>query len=340
MSGLVAHDGLGPLEHHGDRFDHLVDATPDIDRFCSSTDWIVPAESNFGDGAAVLTAMGAEAGADDDAAAAFAAVAGREGTVLRSLDPMWGYACPLVGPAPDALADLLAALLADLRAGTGAVRGDVPWAACFVTGLPPGGELFAALVAQLRRRYDLGLGREVARRVAHLDGTVESYLDRRSATFRRNARRAQRAAATAGVEFEFHRGGGADHVRRAIAIERRSWKGRRRSGLADPTFARFYLQLAERLAPSGRLRVGFARQDGRDVGFILGAVRGDTYRGFQLAYDDDLAALSIGNLLQLAQMAELVGEGIVTYDLGQDIAYKASWSDEVFVTHTLVVLRR
>ena len=129
----------------------------------------------------------------------------------------------------------------------------------------------------------------------------------------------------------------AELVQRAVAVERSSWKGREGSGLAEPSFAAFYLDMAERLAPSGRLRAGFARLDGRDVGFILGAVRSADYRGLQLAYAAAAAPLSLGNLLQLGQLERLAAEGIERYDLGQDMPYKAAWSDEVFVTETVVL---
>lgn len=339
MSGLDLRRGSAVFAASAHVYDALVDASPDIDRFCSSTDWVIPAEAAFGDGAEVVSAF-VEHDNDHDlrrsgrrvgAAIGLAAAEAHGGVVLRSLDPMWGYACPVVGPDPHLGAAALDALLGHLAP---------EWTACLISGLRPDGLALSALVARLRGRYRLGLGADVIRRVARLDDGVDGFLTRRSATFRRNARRAARAAEGAGVELQFGRGGGSEVVERAIALEQRSWKGRSGSGLAEPDFAGFYRDLATRLEPDGRLRAGFARQGGRDVGFILGAVRGSAYRGLQLAYDDDRASLSIGNLLQLGQMAELVEEGITVYDLGQEMAYKASWSDEMDVTTTLVVLAR
>jgi len=186
----------------------------------------------------------------------------------------------------------------------------------------------------------------VGRRVARLDDGLDAYLARRSRSFRRNARNAARRAETVGLRIEWHDGAGADPVglvERAVEAERTSWKGRQDSGLGDPVFARFYRELAAGLAASGdghRLRAGFAVLDGRDVGYILGAVRGGRYRGLQLAYAEEVARLSLGNLLQLGQMERLVADGVSRYDLGQDMAYKEAWSDELVVTDTVLLAAR
>ncbi len=97
--------------------------------------------------------------------------------------------------------------------------------------------------------------------------------------------------------------------------------------------------MAARLTASGRLRAGFARAEGRDVGYILGAVRGRAYRGLQISFDEAWAAWSPGNVLQLAQMSALVAEGVTRYDLGMDMAYKRSWADEAVASETLIVFR-
>jgi CelD/BcsL family acetyltransferase involved in cellulose biosynthesis len=105
--------------------------------------------------------------------------------------------------------------------------------------------------------------------------------------------------------------------------------------------ARFYRALAVRFGPVGGLRGGFARLGGVDVGYILGAVRGDTYRGLQLAHDQAVAPLSVGNLLQWHQLVAVADEGVARYDLGMDMPYKVAWADErlALTTRTLVVVR-
>lgn len=321
------------LEAARARFDALVDATASVDRldtFCSSTDWILPLHRRLGSGEVIVRFSGGDGGADGDGGAALAVTrvpTMQRRSLLCGLDVAWGYARPVVGPDVAAGVRLVEELLVEQRSS------------CYgllLTGVVGRGPFRARLTERLGSRI-MALAEPVGRRVAWLDCGFDTYLARRSRSFRRNARQAHRRAEAAGVVLEWHDEGGAELVRRAMAVERHSWKGREGSGLADPSFAAFYLDMAELLAPSGRLRAGFARLGGEDVGFILGAVRGDSYRGLQLAYAATHAELSLGNLLQLGQMDRLSAEGIVRYDLGQDMPYKVAWSDELFVTETVVL---
>ncbi len=303
-----------------DAFDDLVDRTGEVDRFCSSTDWIVPLHRRLGSGR-VLVEVTPEAGV------ALTRLPGRDRrALLCGLDAQWGFACPVVGPSVEAGVELIEQHLHQHRHDCQAL---------LLPGVTPHGALATCLVQRLGSRI-LSANSTLGRRVAWLDGGVGAYLDRRSARFRRNARQAANRAQLAGIRFEWLQGGGAAVVRRAIAMEQASWKGRNGSGLADPAFAGFYLDLAESLA-GGRLRAGFAVAGRQDVGYILGAVRRGRYRGLQLAYSSHFPALSLGNLLQLGQMEHLVSEGVTRYDLGMDMPYKVSWSDELFETETLVV---
>jgi CelD/BcsL family acetyltransferase involved in cellulose biosynthesis len=208
-----------------------------------------------------------------------------------------------------------------------------------ISGVRPGSAFASALVARLGPRRRLVREPGLVCQVLHLDDGFEGFLARRSARFRKNVRQASRRAAAAGVTVELVVGGGPEVVERAVAVEQRSWKGRRGGGLADPAFARFYLEMATRLAAPGRMRAGFARAAGRDVAYILGAVRGTAYRGLQISFDEAWAAWSLGNVLQLAQISALVEEGVSRYDLGMDMAYKRSWADEAVALETLIVFR-
>ncbi len=304
-------------------WDELVGASPDIDRFCSGADWSLTAHASFGRRGRLHTASG------DGAAVALACARTPWRTpVLCSLDPVWGFACPVVGPDAAEAAGLVADLLR---------RPDGRWAATLLSGVAPGSAREAALADRLGRRHRIEVGPSMTRRLADLEGGAQTWLERRGPHFRRNLRRARRRAADAGLRIE-PVVGGAEVVERAVAVDRRSWKGTQGSGLAEPAMASFYAGLARRLAPAGGLRAAFARQGGTDVGFILGAVRDDTYRGFQLAHDEHVAALSVGNLLQWHQIEAAATEGIVRYDLGMDMEYKRAWADLELTTRTLVVL--
>ena len=305
------------------QFDQLLAKTPEVDPFCSSSDWTVPAQRTWGKGVS-------EAFLEPDAALLVAESRARNGARLWSgLDPIWGFACPLAGPDPLVAASLLArTLTAHSRR----------WDGMLLTGVPLGGELEAALVSELAG-FRLQNGPEITRCVASLDGGWDGFLSRRSAVFRRNLRRAERIATSRGFRIEGGTANAEESVERAVTIEHLSWKARTGEGLTDHRFASFYHRIARQLTATGRQRASFALVADRDAGYILGAVRGSRYRGFQLSYDDRLAELSIGHLLQAEQIRGLVAEGIEHYDLGMDLAYKRAWAELQLTTRTIVVTR-
>ena len=135
-------------------------------------------------------------------------------------------------------------------------------------------------------------------------------------------------------------GGEQDLLRRVLDVERRSWKGPAGTGLFSPGLLAFYRSLVRRLLGEGRLRALFARREGEDLGYILGGVGPGIYRGFQFSFDRRWPELSLGGLLQEAQIASLAAEGVQTYDLGIDIGYKRRWGDRAIETSTLAVVRR
>src|SRR3546814_20591953 len=90
-------------------------------------------------------------------------------------------------------------------------------------------------------------------------------------------------------------------------------------------------------AAADQLRLRVAGREDRDGGYGLGGVRGQTYRGLQLAFDRRLADHGIGHLLQIHQLEALTGTGIDVYDLGMDMAYKRRWADHVDETFAVLV---
>jgi CelD/BcsL family acetyltransferase involved in cellulose biosynthesis len=101
----------------------------------------------------------------------------------------------------------------------------------------------------------------------------------------------------------------------------------------------FYAKMLPRLCALGQQRAMFATLDGRDIGYILGAVLDGEYRGLQFSYDDDDSALGIGGLLQYQQIAALCEEGVLRYDLGTEMDYKRRWAELTLETEMLVVVR-
>ena len=56
-----------------------------------------------------------------------------------------------------------------------------------------------------------------------------------------------------------------------------------------------------------------------------------------MAFAEDANRLSPGVLALAESISWLADEGVSTFDLGQDLAYKAAWADSVDETITLVV---
>ncbi len=318
---------LDELRAEADAFDEAVAATAQIDHFCSSSAWVVPAHDALMGERVPWIVRG-------DTGWGACAIARRgDGRFLEPLELSWGLACPLVGKDPDALADAFVAAAATSRR----------WDGMLLAGLAPGSAMERALVRAMPARWRKGHGAESARDIASLEGGVDGFLSRRSRNFRKALRAAERDCARAGITFEevvVRDVAGADAaMARIVAIESRSWKGLAGVGVDQGPMHHFYAAMVRLLAPRGRMRLIMARRGEQDVGFVLGGVFAGTYRGLQFSHDVELRHLSLGNVLQRQQIERLCAEGVRGYDLGSTMEYKERWSDGPFVTRLLVVLR-
>jgi len=313
------------------RFDAAVVATAGIDHFCSSSDWILPADSALMPPREPWLMRG-----DEDGYIALARGEHDGGwSYLQPLEAAWGLACPFVAANPAPLAAGLVAMLAD-RQGE--------WDLLFLSGMAQGTPIFRAVVGRLSRHYVLRIGTPSRRHQASLAGGIDGFLSRRTRNLRRSLSRAQRGASDAGITIESAHASDpavADAAySRILDVESRSWKGREGVGIDRGDMCEFYRLMNRRLVARGAQRLFFARHQGRDIGYILGGVLGDTYRGLQFSFDDRYRASSLGALMQMRQIEELCAEGYGTYDLGTDIAYKERWGDHTLDTVLLIVARR
>jgi hypothetical protein len=317
---------LAELAERADQFDDCAVATPDIDVFCSSTDWILPACEALMPSRTPWLFRGTVGWV--------ALMRGRHPRGFRYVEPLealWGMACPLLGPRPEALVDDLARVC---RERTG------EWHVLVLSGIPRGSLLEAALRDRFGRMWMVRPGGSMGHCVASLAGGVDGFLARRSRNFRRGLDKAGRAAARSGVVFEPHHDDDPDALfDRALAIEARSWKGRQGVGIDTGRMRDFYRAITRRLSRRGGLRAWLARAGDRDVGYVLGGVRGATYRGLQFSYDAELEHLSVGNLLQLRQIEELCAQGFVEYDLGMEMDYKHRWAEDTRYADVHLVMR-
>jgi hypothetical protein len=305
--------GRADLERCAADFDACVDADPDVDRFCSRSDWILPFHDAFHPEAEVVAARGADA---------FVALAARGGA-LEPLEAMWGFASPLVGRGS---LDLLFERLASRARAREAL---------YLSGLAPRAERTRALVARLEPSHSLALASVTIRFVAALDD-LDGFLSRRSAKFRAGLRAATRRVRAAGIEFESldvpSASAAPPALERLLAVERRSWKSATENGVDRGPMREFYAQMFPRLAARRALRLLFAVREGQDVGYLAGGLAGTAFRGLQFSFDERLRALGLGNVLQLEMIARLSRAGVVCYDLGAQSAYKARWGEERIAT--------
>jgi CelD/BcsL family acetyltransferase involved in cellulose biosynthesis len=313
-------DDLGLVATH---WDAAVDRTPGADGFCASTLWSFSAATSFPDvGEPVLIG-------DGEAFCGMRGASSEDGRrVLVGLDPVWGFATPLVGP-PIAAARMLGGRLSledfDLAV---------------VAGQREDGALTAAVVRQLDGGFRLFRGSTEHRLRIDLQDGVDAWFARRSGRFRQRLRRLRRDAREREVAFVDLSAMPPDEVLdRLVAIEADTWKGQEGTGLTSTDLASFYRQVCARLAAAEQLRVVVARLDGHDAGYVLGGVRGRIYRGLQLSYTQAAAGLGLGHILQIEQLERLEQEGIDVYDLGMDMPYKRRWADRVDDTISVIVSR-
>lgn len=310
-----------------DDFDREVTHTPAIDRFCSSSAWILAATAALMPPRAAFTFRGSQG--------YFAAMRGVHPAGFPYVEPVelaWGLASPLIGQDAVGLVAEVVPLLAGRR----------DWQLAIFSGLTVNGPQRRALDATLPPRWERRRGQPTIRHVANLEGGIDGFLSRRSRELRKSIRKSLRAAHDAGMTFESVRASEPEAnalYERVQAIEATSWKSREGVGIHAGPMRAFYGAMLPRLCALGQQRTIFARLGDRDVGYILGAVMAGEYRGLQFSYDADLAQFGIGGLLQYHQVLELCDEGIARYDLGTEMDYKRRWAEEIMETEMLVIVR-
>jgi CelD/BcsL family acetyltransferase involved in cellulose biosynthesis len=250
------------------------------------------------------------------------------------LEASWALASPFIGVEDAAGArDMVSWLTAQEQ-----------WDVLIAAGLLHGSRVLDLIGVELSARFALRIADITPRYVIDLGTGVDTFLGRRSSNFRRGLRKARARCERAGVELvAAHATTGAEGLstfERILEVERRSWKSRAGAGIDQGRMGDFYRLMSERLGAGSRHRCWFARLDGQDIGYVLGAVRGSHYRGLQFSYDHDHAQLSLGNVMQIEQMHHLVAEGVTHYDLGSEAHYKQRWADRIETSPVLLAFRR
>lgn len=307
------------LESCAADYDAAVAADPDVDPFCTRSDWILPFHDAFHPRHPVTAAR---------ADGSFVALQS-QGLLLAPLENMWSFTSPLVGPGA---VELLLELVE---------RRPTPYLQ--LAGLPPEAPRTESLVRALARGHELAHASTTVRRVARID-SLDGFLARRSAKHRAGLRAAARRARGEGLDFESLAPASAAEAAaayaRVLAIEGRSWKSATDNGVDRGPMREFYARMFPRLAARGALRVLFATRPGEDVGYLSGGLAGTTFRGLQFSFDERFRAVGLGNVLQLELVTRLPSEGVTRYDLGAESEYKTRWAEERVATIGLLARRR
>ena len=312
-------------------YDQLVWQMSGIDCFCSSSAWGLSVQEAFNPEAVPYFLKGSAG-----YVALFPQIMPQWGRMLLPLDASWFLACPLVSIEPKRLLSELHTALSD---------GTLAWDSCLLSGLTQGSPLFMDVVRQFTTgNFKLFQGPSVTRRIGDLRGGLDAYFKRRSARFCKNLRRTHRQVTSADIRFQWWHDPLTNDQQEAIferimRVESNSWKGQTGVGVDAGGMRSFYKRLMARQAQPGILRIGFALQNGEDIGYILGGVMGRLYRGYQFSFKQEFSTLSLGNWMQQQAIEALCREGVLFYDLGTDMAYKEKWADIAYETISLIIAR-
>jgi CelD/BcsL family acetyltransferase involved in cellulose biosynthesis len=319
------------LDERSASYDEAVLATPETDRPCASSDWILPAQMAFAPAAQprIVTS-------EHGYVALMSLPLERGARATVPLEAVWQLASPVVGPDPERL-------IHELHGVRDEVAG--PRELLVLAGLAKDGVALKAVISRFHRTHRVHLGPLIGRCVASLEGGLDGFLSRRSAKFRANLMRSQRIVQRSGARVEYLSSFDGDAAvdaafERIRDVESRSWKGLSGTGMNQEPSWSFYLVMARRLARRGALRVLFIHRDGRDVAFVFGGLFGGVYRGQQASFDDTTGRESMGSVGHLEMIVKLCDEGVSAYDLGSDLPYKRRWGEPGLETVTVYVVRR
>jgi CelD/BcsL family acetyltransferase involved in cellulose biosynthesis len=240
----------------------------------------------------------------------------------------------LVAPANDHSCRVEWALGPDASGAVAAIwaylRDRARWDVLLLRDVPRDGPTSSMLEALARADRHL-TGRWASVRSPFVElGALGGAEERTSAKFRANLRRRLRRLGELGA-VAVTRVDGTEGLDAALAeflaLEASGWKGERGSAIAlDPSLVRFYTTVARDAAAGGRLALRALTLDGRAVASHLGLLHRGVYYLAKMAYDEALAPVSPGQLLQREVLAECEARGLARFDfLGPDMAWKRDW---------------
>lgn len=302
-------------------FDGSVMQTPGIPDFCSGSAWALAAHDTLRD--AGHRSIAPLIVHESNHWLLFAQRPGANGMhFFEPFEGHWLFTCPLVGPDPEFSVDLLIRTVKRMKRS---------YPCCFLVGGVTVDESMQHALDGHASEYEIVQKAEgiPCMWISLRDG-VDGYLAQRRPKFRKSIRQGWRRTLDAGVEFREMTARSGEIIDRLMGVEERSWKYQHNQSIfQESPFVEFYSHLIDSAHAGGNLRFLLAQLEGKDIGYILGSRFGQTYRGWQMSFDDRFQHLSIGNTLQIVNMQKRAAEGVATYDLGMYADYKVRWTDEL-----------
>lgn len=301
------------LEEFRDRADEMASAvlrTPGISALCSGPAWQIAAHDALHGAASSRSHLIVE-----DKGTWLVFVERERDGVYFPFEAAWMFSSPVAGD-PDDIVTLLRAVHRWLPGRVGLCLG----------GIRCGSPLHEAIrrIEPLAERYTEFPVTECM--LIDLGGGLDAWLERRSPKFRRTLRDSQKSGdieiVAAGEESAD------DLFARLLAVQEQTYKWKEGTDiLKSAEYVGFYRSLLSSLRERGDLRLLFAQRGGEDLAYIFGGVAGDTYRGLQMSYIEEVRTLGLGNRLQLENLRRCEEEHITRYDLGMHSPYKERWAD-------------
>lgn len=303
------------FQREQEAFDRALTGAGYLARFCSAIPWQCAAYENLHGPDLGIDSPGESWIVEENGN--WMVLAKRRNGIFFPFESAWMFGCPLVGDPADATALLL-------RAADSSFPGRR--IGVVIPGVRSDSEMFRQLSSMAENSVHSEIFSTTDCMTIDLSSGVEGFLERRSRSFRKSLRQIKPLA---GLEIEDASSHDPSSVLpRIISLQARSHKAPDGGDLfATRSYGGFYENLYRRLFRSGQIRTFFAKQGAKDIAYIMGGVWNHVYRGFQMTYDQEFHAYSLGNILQLENMRRVAGEGVTHYDLGMHSPYKERWAD-------------
>jgi len=205
----------------------------------------------------------------------------------------------------------------------------------FFVGSVPSDSKTILLLRELEGYYNYRLIKEpyVSSPFLTLNGTWETFIERKSGNFRSDLQRKWNKTKHNRTEFKIYsQPGDVDHILEEICkIESNSWKEDSKTSITtQPIAKKFYNIFLPKAAENGWLYVVIFYIDGKPAAYDMGILFANKYYMLKTSYDLEFKQWSPGTILRQFVIQELYKMNVGEHDfLGSDDAYKMRWTDTV-----------